>query len=1399
MSKEGIRALIEDCSRRVPERHAPYLEYFQKLSALSGEADADNNRIAARLWLALLRPTSIPPLAKLQWTFKVDEVLLGILHRMFMRGLIGAGDTIDITQSNEEGQVTIIGTFDIVPETMKTLSSDFNANSATSGAELKLIQLLLTASTNPNRAISGDLLSIALNKLTEVFLHSKQSVNQNAARAAITQLVNERMDVPPGGSTSSIDQGITGSVCLIVLEVIFKWLCSVIRNPRCPASLTVMCLDLILSVLKSHETLFKTGEVAVFIGTDLLPTLIGPLNLADEAVYEKCLSILEIVIRDHFARNREAIEIILSDYIGSPSGVNDEGGAITKGPIIKSHLRPFRNKLQTVKFINTQIFGNPATLFSCFVNYDSEIHTLSVIDSCLELINILTEVDWHRAEGSRIPGTAFTDKDLAVKLSCVDALITFMKSTTTWHQSSPGKARAESLSNYNQNTAKKRALKNCVQLFNSKPRLGLDLAIKSGFADEHNLESQAKWLRFTRGISKRSIGEFLGLSTSAELLQKYTDTFDFHELSFVSALRLFLESFRIPGESQVIERFLENFSRKLHETAPDVFPDAEMLFQISYSTLMLNTDMYSMNVREKMSRESFIKNTMGAIDKDKDLSEDVLNGIFGEISIAEIQLYSQTVEHPLPLGSRPISEFIQCKDGDFVGALLTAVVDLWARTASMCIDKFDLWPSRLEFGAHNSQFTTHFEFICSLLECFSDVVQMTCRLGMEKERYCALERLLATSAFRPDYDSDLKGEGTLSWLYDIFDEHGSELGSSWVVTLSCLSTWDLASIVDANHNIRELNLSSLDGRGLLSFLVALFNSKNLGRNFISHYANRVYQLPSSQLERVLKYSYDKENHVAEPLFAVLAKGVDDSLLSTTGFGILQRVAREHMPLILSLSDDVMFGFLRALERFGLQSDATMSRDAIETFVLIGDLLFSQHRSEQTVFVVNDEEFFLKWYHVLSGLSRIAAEQHFKESAKMSMQNLFKLLKEQGTCYQEGAWRVIWRSIIFPLLEELSAPGADEEMFIRLMEWAVELVSVHNTKLITAGIPDIFEMEGMALRLDLGGVTDLGLQLIKELIIPNHEKCFTARHWSLMIETLQRVYESYSPGDLFEITALAEEENPTDNAEQAIQFDVSMSATSVTFPERYRPVRRELTNLQILAKQCTAQLMLLDLFKEITTKAEDSILSPASSISFDSVNSFLGLILRLYEFALAFNGNLPLRQMMVNAGIGANLEELVLTRQETGSLSLLVGILFEFYDRGLKKGEQLTCLYESSDALRELAQRYFKISTVALQRCVEMRLPNAARKRISKSWNEVASTVLRQWSSISQSLDLRNKGSNTELYNIGERMVETQLSVALEFCLLMDRNHHAFEEAKEFVMTTNQMLLRFRLESFGISK
>lgn len=217
MSKEGIKSIIEDCSRRVPPRHSPYLDYFKTLTMSAEEDGADQNKIAARLWLALLRPEAVPAFKDLSWGFQMDEQLLYILQKLTSRGFIGAGDVIDVSLQSGEGEACDIQTFDIIGDTLAIISKDFNAHGASSSAELKLIQFLLTASTNPNRAISGDLLAVALNKLAEVFLYSKQTVNQNAARAAITQLVSERMDVPPSASKTFQDQGRVQNDCFNVI------------------------------------------------------------------------------------------------------------------------------------------------------------------------------------------------------------------------------------------------------------------------------------------------------------------------------------------------------------------------------------------------------------------------------------------------------------------------------------------------------------------------------------------------------------------------------------------------------------------------------------------------------------------------------------------------------------------------------------------------------------------------------------------------------------------------------------------------------------------------------------------------------------------------------------------------------------------------------------------------------------------------------------------------------------------------------------------------------------------------------------------------------------------------------------------------------------------------------
>ncbi len=149
----------------------------------------------------------------------------------------------------------------------------------------------------------------------------------------------------------------------------------------------------------------------------------------------------------------------------------------------------------------------------------------------------------------------------------------------------------------------------------------------------------------------------------------------------------------------------------------------------------------------------------------------------------------------------------------------------------------------------------------------------------------------------------------------------------------------------------------------------------------------------------------------------------------------------------------MFRFLRLLEAFGLDIDAQQGRRMVEAFVSVTEGLEQSHHPP----ILEDEEFFLKWYHVLSGLGRIATENPHSDVSKLAIKELFAIMLKQGIHYQEGAWRIIWRSIIFPLTEVLRGPGGDRNQFMSIIEWSVDLLIAYQaTFLSNVSLVEVFD-------------------------------------------------------------------------------------------------------------------------------------------------------------------------------------------------------------------------------------------------------------------------------------------------------------------------------------------------------
>jgi golgi-specific brefeldin A-resistance guanine nucleotide exchange factor 1 len=95
------------------------------------------------------------------------------------------------------------------------------------------------------------------------------------------------------------------------------------------------------------------------------------------------------------------------------------------------------------------------------------------------------------------------------------------------------------------------------------------------------------FLRYTPGLDKNLLGDYLGNHDefSIQVLHAFARTFDFKQMNLDAALRLFLETFRLPGESQKIHRILEDFSERYYEQSSQMFVNRDAALVLSYSVI----------------------------------------------------------------------------------------------------------------------------------------------------------------------------------------------------------------------------------------------------------------------------------------------------------------------------------------------------------------------------------------------------------------------------------------------------------------------------------------------------------------------------------------------------------------------------------------------------------------------------------------------------------------------------------------------------------------------------------------------------------------------------------------------------------------------------------------------
>ncbi|KAM9071164.1 IQ motif and SEC7 domain-containing protein 3 isoform 2-T2 [Megaptera novaeangliae] len=240
----------------------------------------------------------------------------------------------------------------------------------------------------------------------------------------------------------------------------------------------------------------------------------------------------------------------------------------------------------------------------------------------------------------QLSSSSTSTKSAASASASKEALQAMILSLPRYHCENPASCRSPTLST---DTLRKRLYRIGLNLFNINPDKGIQFLISRGFIPDTPI-GVAHFLLQRKGLSRQMIGEFLGNSKkqfNRDVLDCVVDEMDFSAMELDEALRKFQAHIRVQGEAQKVERLIETFSQRYCMCNPEVvrqFHNPDTVFILAFAVILLNTDMYSPNIKpdRKMMLEDFIRNLRG-VDDGADIPRELVVGIYERIQQKELK------------------------------------------------------------------------------------------------------------------------------------------------------------------------------------------------------------------------------------------------------------------------------------------------------------------------------------------------------------------------------------------------------------------------------------------------------------------------------------------------------------------------------------------------------------------------------------------------------------------------------------------------------------------------------------------------------------------------------------------------------------------------------------------
>uniref|UniRef100_S4RFZ5 ARF guanine nucleotide exchange factor 1 n=1 Tax=Petromyzon marinus TaxID=7757 RepID=S4RFZ5_PETMA len=740
----------------------------------------------------------------------------------------------------------------LIDRIIETICGCFQGPQTDEGVQLQIIKALLTAVTSQNIEIHEGTLLQTVRTCYNIYLASKNMINQTTAKATLTQMLNVIFARMENQANLAANPSIMRTCFFVAVRNTWhdEVLCE--QSEDGSAGSHTGTLEEEGSGPNDAEPTHANGvpKDAFLVFRSLCKLSMKPLSDGPPDPKLKRAPLLDSSLLIHKQSSSgvrmdgklSIIKFFLGFCLIHPNLIISYNMRTTVLPKVKTYVikKTFCHLIMIMKtilvsgcFISPSALADAQCVVDIYVNYDCDLNAANIFE---RLVNDLSKIAQGRS-GQELGITP--NQELSLRKKGLDCLVSILKCMVEWTNIycigsvSTQLSGADNPEQFEVLKQQKEIIEQGIELFNKKPKRGIQ------FLQEQNMlgtttEDVAQFLHSENRLDSTQVGDYLGENDklNKETMYTYVDQMDFSGKDFVSALRLFLEGFRLPGEAQKIDRLMEKFAARFCECnqGQTVFASADTAYVLAYSIIMLTTDLHSLQVKHKMSKEQYIKMNRG-INDSKDLPEEYLSSIYDEIAGKKIamMILTPSILRPLPPPARHGTDVASERQRRL---LYNLEMEAMSRTAKALMEAVSHVQAAFTSATHLDHVRPMFKlawtpflaaFSVGLQDCDDTEVASLCLDGirgairiacifhmqLERDAYVqALARFTLLTANSGITEMKQKNIDTIKTLIMVAHTDGNYLGNSWHEILKCISQLELAQLIGTGVKSRYITGTS---------------------------------------------------------------------------------------------------------------------------------------------------------------------------------------------------------------------------------------------------------------------------------------------------------------------------------------------------------------------------------------------------------------------------------------------------------------------------------------------------------------------------------------------------------------------------------------------------------------